>query len=174
MDIRITATNVILKPITKTRITNKYLNLGSKTGDARGAFIDVREEGTKSPDDRFLVKVELDWGIKKVYGEARGRTVLAAVDKSVDILAAQAKKVSSKNKQSTKKMGSVARGMPVVSKKPVKLKKKVIVPSILEEEAAVAQSHINPLPFFIFMDKNSSELKIIDEATEEVFTIKIP
>ncbi|MCL2475462.1 MAG: hypothetical protein FWF37_05045 [Chloroflexi bacterium] len=174
MDIRITATNVILKPITKTRITNKYLNLGSKTGDAKGASIDVREESTKSPDDRFLVKVELDLGIKKIYGETRGRTVLAAVDKSIDILAAQALKASGKNKKGAKKMGSVTRGTTIVCEKPIKLKKKVIVPSILEEEDAVAQSRINSLPFFIFIDKNSKELKIIEESTQEIFAIKIP
>jgi ribosome-associated translation inhibitor RaiA len=178
MDIRITATNVLLKSLTKERINKKFTNLGGKITDALTAIIDVREEGTKSIDDRFLIKCELDLGTKKVRAEERGRTVLAAVDKSIDVLAAQAKKVTAKKINRRHASQAVRNIMPPtempLTKAQLKAKNKTLMPIELTDDEALQESYKNPLPFFVFVDKNTKLLKIVDEVKKEIYIIKVP
>lgn len=178
MDIRITATNVLLKPITKERINKKFTNLSSKMSDAKSAVIDVREEGTKSIDDRFLVKCELDLGIKKVRTEERGRTVLAAIDKSMDVLTAQVKKVTAKKISRQHASQAVRNVTPLTELPPtkaqIKAKAKTIMPAVLTDSEALQESDKNSLPFFLFIDKNTKSLKIVDEVNKEIYIVKIP
>ena len=178
MEIRITSTNVALKPLTKERINKKFTNLGNKINDAKIATIDIREEGTKSIDDRFLVKCELSIGTKQVRAEERGRTVLVAIDKSIDVLATQAKKVSSK-KISRQHASQAVRNVTPLTEMPstkaqLKAKDKTLMPMELNDEEALSESNKNPLPFFVFIDKKTRYLKIVDEVNKDIYTIKIP
>jgi|GEM_PF-4874021 len=178
MEIRITATNVVLKPLTKERIEKKLTNLGNKINDAQTAIVEVREEGTKSIDDRILVKCELNLGGKKVRTEERGRTVLAAIDKSIDVLAAQAKKVTKQKITRQHASQAVRKVVPITELPPTKAqlksKPKTLMPVELNESEAIEESGKHPLPFFVFIDKESRHLKIVDESTSEIYLIKVP
>ena len=83
MELQIAGTNVELTQDVQSYIERKLGKLDRFSPGLNEARVEISEEGTKSPDERYLVRVTLTSGASGAvfHGEERGEDLLKAVDK---------------------------------------------------------------------------------------------
>jgi putative sigma-54 modulation protein len=165
MELHITATNTELNAQTQSYIKQKLGKLNKHHPDIMGIKAEVAAEKTKSPQQRYLVKVTVNSGIGKAsfHAEERAEDLFKAIDRVATILTRQLEKHKGKLYRGGRR-NPLARGkfqQPVISnpRKVVKTKRFVIEPMVLEE--AITQMENLGHDFFLFFDANASEVRLL-------------
>jgi len=86
VELQITGKNVKLMPAGRKHIKLKLDKLGHHLPNIIESKVDVSEEKTKSPQQRFVVQITIDSGGILLRAEERGENLFAATDKAAEIM----------------------------------------------------------------------------------------
>lgn len=168
MELSIVGTNMELTPVVHRYVERKLGKLNRHLPSIIETKVEISEEKTKSPQQRYLVRVTVSGGTAGAvfHGEERGEDLYRAIDAVVEVMIRQLER--RKGKQHDKGRGtSLARGIEPGEKakgaeparKVVKNKRFVIEPMTVEE--AIKQMESLGHSFFLFLDANISKLKLL-------------
>jgi putative sigma-54 modulation protein len=166
MELQIAGTNTTITPAAQSYIERKLNKLNKHLPDIIDVKAEISEEKTRSPQQRYLVRVTVNSGAASsvFHGEERGEDLFKAVDRVVTVVTRQLER--HKGKLYDKGRGSrLARGKyrestpPVTERKVVKTKRFIIEP--MSREEAIAQMERLGHDFFLFLDADAQEVRLL-------------
>jgi len=166
MELQIAGTNIELTPVVQRYIERKLSKLNKHLPDIIDSKVEISEEDTRSPKERYLVRVTVNSGVGNAvfHGEERAEDLFRAVDKVVVVMTRQLER--HKGKLYNKGRGnSLVRGKynqterSEIEEQVVKRKRFVIEPMSLEE--AIEQMKRLGHSFFLFFDADEEEVRLI-------------
>ena len=166
MELQIAGTNVELAPAVQRYVERKLGKLNRHLPDIIDIKVEISEENTKSPQERYLVRVTVNSGVGGAvfHGEERAEDLFKAVDKVVAIVSRQMER--RKGKLYDKGRGNpLARGKfnqterTETERKVVKNKRFLVEPMPLEE--AIEQMERLGHNFFLFFDADAGEVRLL-------------
>jgi len=166
MELQIAGTNIEITPEAQQYVERKLDKLNKHLPDIIDTKVEISEEQTKSPQERYLVRVTVNSGVGGAvfHGEERAEDLFKAVDKVVAVVSRQLEK--RKGKLYDKGRGNpLARGkfnqaeQPGTERKVVKTKHFVIEPMSLEE--AIERMERLGHSFFLFFDADAGEVRLL-------------
>ena len=167
MELQIAGTNLELTAEIQSYTERKLGKLDRHSPGIIEARVEISEEKTKSPGERYLIRVTLSGGVGGAifHGEGRGEDLFRAVDKVNTVMKRQLDR--HKGKLYEKGRGnSLARGRFAgaiaennSSRKIVKTKRFVLEPMSLDEaiEGMEELGH----NFFLYLDADADEIKLL-------------
>lgn len=166
MELQIAGTNVEITTAAQQYVERKLDKLNRHLPDIIDTKVEISEEKTKSPQERYVVRVTVNSGVggAAFHGEERAEDLYKAVDRVVNIMSRQLER--HKGKLYEKGRGSpLARGKYNQSeiqdegRKVVKTKRFIIEPMSLEE--AIMQMEQLGHNFFLFFDAEAGEVRLL-------------
>jgi putative sigma-54 modulation protein len=166
MDFKITGTNLNIPAKAQRYIEAKYSKLNKHLPDIIDIKVEISEEGTKSPSQRYVVKAAVNSGVGRTvfHGEERAEDLLIAADRTLDVLTRQLEKHKGKLYQRGRR-NPFARGKmpleapPQDTRRIVKTKSFIIEP--MTREDAIEQMERLGHNFFLFTEEKSVELELL-------------
>ena len=165
MELQITGKNTKLMPAVRQHIERKLGKLGRHLPNIAECKVEVSEEKTKSPQQRFIVQVTIDNGGVLLRGEERGEDVYTAIDRVVTVIDRQIERY--KGKLYDKGRGSsLARSefsLQVETEEPegrVTRVKRFTVKSMSVSEA-IDRMELLGHDFFLFLNDDNEELNLL-------------
>jgi ribosome hibernation promoting factor len=166
MELQIAGINTELNTEAKQYIEKKLNKLGKHLPDIIDIKVEVSEEKTKSPLQRYLVRATVNSGVGRSFfhSEERAEDLFKAVDKVTDILTRQLEKQKGKlydrGRGNSQVRGKFVQPAAAESaKKVVKVKHFVIEP--MSREEAITEMERLGHSFFLFLDTNANELRLL-------------
>jgi putative sigma-54 modulation protein len=166
MELQITGTNMQLTPGMQRYIETKFNKLTKHMPDIIDIKVEVSEEGTKSPQQRYIVRAAVNSGAggSLLHAEERAEDLQQAADKAADVLITQLEKHKGKlydrGRGNPNVRGKFSQPEPAEpTRKIVKTKKFTIEPMTAEE--AIDQMERLSHNFFIYVDDKSDEVRLI-------------
>jgi ribosomal subunit interface protein len=88
MELQITGTNLEITPKSQRYIEGKFNKLIKHLPDIIDIKVEITEEGTKSPQQRYLVRAAVNSGVGRTvfHAEERAEDLQQAADKAADVL----------------------------------------------------------------------------------------
>jgi putative sigma-54 modulation protein len=166
MELQIAGANTSMTPAAQSYIERKLSKLNKHLPDIIEIKAEISEEGTRSPQQRYLVRVTVNSGVagSVFHAEARGEDLFKAVDRVVTVMTRQLER--HKGKLYDKGRGSgLARGKyresppAVVTKKVVKTKRFIVEP--MSRDEAIGQMEELGHDFFLFLDADVQEVRLL-------------
>lgn len=166
MQLQIAGTNIELTPAVQRYIERKLGKL-NKHLPAIESRVEISEEKTKSPQERYLVRVTVNSGAGGAvfHGEERGEDLFRAVDKVAAIMTRQLErykgKLYKKGRGNSLVRGkfSEAAGQAATARKIAKTKRFVLEPMSLDE--ARERMELLGHSFFLFLDADTDGIKLL-------------
>ncbi len=165
MELQITGTNTEIAPKAYDYIKSKLSKLNRHLPDIIDIKTEISAEQTKSPQQRYLVRATVTSGAgrRAFHAEERAEDLFQAVDKVTSMLTRQLEKHKGKlyrgGRRNPMARGKFRQPEPDVPRRVVKTKHFVIEPMVLEE--AIIQMENLGHDFFLFLDVNASEVRLL-------------
>jgi putative sigma-54 modulation protein len=166
MELQIAGTNTEITPVAQRYIERKLNKLNKHLPDIIDIKMEISDEKTKSPLQRYLVRVTVNSGMagSVFHGEERGEDLFKAVDRVVTIMTRQLERRKGKvydrgrgNSLARGRYSQADRSMP--QKKVVKTKHFIIEP--MSREEAITQMERLGHNFFLFIDADTQEVRLL-------------
>ena len=167
MELQIAGTNIQITPRMRSYIRDKFSKLTRHMPDIIDIKVEVSEEGTKSPLQRYMVRAAVNGGSGGTlfHAEESAEDLQQAADKASDVLITQLEKHKGKmydrgrGNQQVRGKFNHEEPPPEKPKKIVKTKSFTIEPMSAEE--AIDQMERLTHDFFIYIDDKSDEVRLI-------------
>ena len=166
MEIQIAGINMEISERTQAYIEKRLGKISKHIPDIIDIQAETAYEKTKSPDERYVVRVTVKSGISDTpfHAEERGKTVRSAVDTVADILVRQLESYKGRLYDKTRKSPSVRGNHPKSTpsqsvKKVVKTKRFTIEP--LSTELAIQEMEELGHSFYLFLDDETDEMRLL-------------
>ena len=178
MELQIAGTNIEIAADVQRYIEKKLGKLDRHLPTVIESRVEVSEEKTKSPQERFLVRVTIDGGVGGAvfHGEERGEDLFQAVDRVAAVMTRQLDR--HKGKLYHKGRGnSLARGK-FNDEKPAELRKIVrtkhfVVEAMLVDEAIEQMEYLGH-SFFLFLDAEAEDIRLLYRRNEGNYGLIAP
>ena len=164
MELQITGKNIDLSSAVRRYIERKVGKLSRYLPNITESKVEIFEEKTKSPQQRFVVQVTIDSGGTLLRGEERAEDLFAAIDKVATIMGRQIEHY--KGKLYEKRRGSsLARSESSEEietrpqRKVVKVKRFAVKPMSVAE--ATDQMELLGHDFFLFFNDDTEKLNLL-------------
>jgi putative sigma-54 modulation protein len=166
MELQITGTNLEITPKSQRYIEGKFNKLIKHLPDIIDIKVEITEEGTKSPQQRYMVRAAVNSGVGRTvfHAEERAEDLQQAADKAADVLKTQLEKHKGKlydrgrgNQLVRGKFSQAAPAEP--ARKIVKTKRFIVEPMTAEE--AIEQMERLAHDFFIYIDDKGAEVRLL-------------
>jgi len=165
MELQVTGKNIDLSPTVRRYIERKLGKLSRHLPNIIGSKVEIAEEETKSPQERFVVLVTVDTRGTLFRSEERGKDLFTAIDKVAETVDRQIEhykgKRYDKGKGSSLARGGVreeeATAQPI--RKVVKVKRFAVKPMPVAE--AIDQMEVLGHDFFLFFNADAEELNLL-------------
>ena len=165
MKLQITGQNIEISLPVRRYVERKLDKLSRHLPSITETKIEIAEEKTKSPEQRYLVRVTIASSNTLLHGEERGQNLFTAIDKVAEIMNRQIE--HHKGKLYEKGRGnSMARGKlskedePVLpSRRVVKVKRFAVKPMSVAE--AAEQMEALEHDFFLFFNAETEEINLL-------------
>ncbi|MFC1993526.1 ribosome hibernation-promoting factor, HPF/YfiA family [Chloroflexota bacterium] len=164
MELQITGKNVDLSPAARRHVEHKLGKLSRYLPSIMESVVEISEEKTKFPQQRFVVQVTVHSNTTLLRAEERGEDLLSAVDKAAATMERQIER--HKGKLYAKGRGtSVAKSKGSEetevepSREVVRVKRFAIKPMSATE--AIDQMELLGHDFFLFYNTDSEELNLL-------------
>lgn len=174
MEIQVTGKNLELTPAVRSYVTRKLDKVNRHLPNIMGFDVEITQERTRSPNQRFVVQVTVNSNGTLLRGEERGEDLYSAIDKVAEVMNRQVEHF--KGKLYAKGRGGVtirnvaaaeaaepaaAEEAEPTGEKPriVRVKKFNIKPMSVEE--AADQMSLLGHDFFLFTNSDSNGLNLL-------------
>jgi putative sigma-54 modulation protein len=166
MELQIAGTNTEITPAAQRYVERKVAKLNKHLPGIIDIKVEISDEKTKSPQQRYLVRVTVNSGVADTvfHGEERGEDLFKAVDRVVSIMTRQLErhkgKLYDRGRGSTTARGRYPRAeRPAAERSVVKTKHFIIEP--MSREEAIEQMERLGHDFFLFVDATSQEVRLL-------------
>ena len=167
MDLQITGTNIELPVAVQHYIERKLKKIDKHLPGIIETKIEVSEEKTRSPQQRYLVKAAIysSIGGATFHGEERGEDLYRAIDKIASVMTRQLENHKGKLYHKGRSSSSTRVDLNKVveqtepNKRVVKTKSFPVKPMSLEE--ATEQMELLKHSFYLFFDSDSEKVKLL-------------
>lgn len=163
MEPQITGKNMDVLPTVRQYIDRKLGKLNRHLPNIMETKIEVAEEKTKSPEQRFVVQVTINSNGTLLRGEDRGEDVFTAIDRVTAIMDRQierfkGRRYSKKGNLSPRTELAEATAIQP-STRVTRVKRFVIEPMSVDE--GIDQMELLGHQFFLFLNVDTSELNLV-------------
>jgi putative sigma-54 modulation protein len=165
MEIKIIGTSLEMSPRTHRYIEAKFTKLTRHLPEITDIKVEAAEESTKSPQQRYIVKVSVNSGVGKTFhGEERAEDLLVAVDRVLEVLTRQLEKAKGKlydrGRGNESVRGKFVEPEPAeTARKIVKTKRYIIEP--MSPDEAIDEMERLGHDFFLFTDNKADEVRLL-------------
>ena len=163
VELKIIGKNMKLAPAVHHYVERKLGKLGRHLPDITGARVEVSEEKTRSPQQRFVVQVTIEGSSTLLRGESRGENPLEAVDKVVATMDRQIEhhkgKLYDKRRGSSSARSKLGKEAETTPSSVVKVKRFAVKPMPIAE--AIDQMELLGHDFFLFFNADNEELNLL-------------
>jgi len=165
MELQITGKNMKLVPEVRQRIERKLAKLSRHLPNIIESKVEVTEEKTRSPQQRFVIQITIDSSGTLLRVEERGESLFNALDKAVAIMDRQIAhykgKLYDKGRGSSLARGEFSAEIAAASteERVTKVKQLVVKPMSLSE--AIDQMELLGHDFFLFLNDSTDELNLL-------------
>ena len=163
VELKIIGKNMKLVPAVRQYIERKLGKLGRHLPDITESRVEVSEEKTRSPQQRFVVQVTIEGSSTLLRGESRGETPLEAIDKVVATMDRQIEhhkgKLYDKRRGSSFAGSKFSKEAETTPASVVKVKRFAVKPMPLAE--AIDQMELLGHDFFLFFNADNEELNLL-------------
>ena len=165
MELQITGRNIDLSPDLRRYIERKLGKLSRHLPNIIEAKVEVREEKTKSPQQRFVVQVTVDCGGTLLRGEERGEDLFTAIDRTAAVMDRQIKhykgKLYNKGRGSSRGRGELSQGIQMAPPSPELVRVKRFIVEPMSVAKAIDQMELLGHDFFLFLNADTEELNLL-------------
>jgi len=165
MELQIAAQNMELSPAVRRYIERKLGRLNRHLPNIVASRVEIIEEKTKSPQQRYVVQITLESRGTILRGEGRGRDLFTAIDKVAEIMDRQIEhrkgKLYEKGRGNSLARSEFSEGVEAMgrSRKVVKVKRFVVKPMLVAE--AIDQVELLGHDFFLFLNADTGEVNLL-------------
>ncbi len=165
MELQITGKNIDLSPAINRHIERKLGKLSRHLPSIIGSKVEISEEKTKSPQQRFVVQVTVLSSGTLLRGEERGQDLFTAIDKVAEVVNRQIEhykgKLYDKGRDSSFARGEFSEEIETLPpvRNVVKVKRFAIKPMSVAE--ATDQMELLGHDFFLFLNADTEEINLL-------------
>ena len=163
MELQIIGKDVQLAPEVRHYIERKLGKLGRHLPNITESKVEVSEEKTKSPQQRFVVQVTIESSGTLLRGENKGENLLEAIDKVVATMDRQIEhykgKLYDKRRGSSFARSEFSEEAETTPPSVVKVKRFAVKPMSVAE--AIDQMELLGHDFFLFFNADNEELNLL-------------
>ena len=165
MEIQIAGQNMELSSAVRRYIERKLGRLNRHLPNIIASRVEIIEEKTKSPQQRYVVQITLDSSGTLLRGEGRGGDLFTAIDKVAEIMDRQIEhykgKLYEKGRGSSLTRSEFSEGEEAMEplRKVVKVKRFAIKPMPVAE--AIDQMELLGHDFFLFLNADTGEINLL-------------
>ncbi len=164
VELHITGTNTELTPAVRRYIERKLGKLNRHLPGILESKVEISEEKTKSPQQRFVVRVTVTGSGTRLHSEERGEDLFKAIDKVAAILTRQLEhykgKLYEKGRGNSLARSEFSEKVEVIkTPEVVKVKRFAVKPMSVTE--ASAQMELLDHNFFLFFNADTEELNLL-------------
>ena len=165
MELQIAAQNMELSPAVRRYVERKLVRLNRHLPNIVASKVEITEEKTKSPQQRYVVQITLDSNGTLLRGEERGGDLFTAIDKVVEVMDRQIEhrkgKLYEKGRGSSLARNEFSEEVEVMEplKKVVKVKRFAVKPMPVAE--AIEQMELLEHDFFLFLNADTGEVNLL-------------
>lgn len=166
MELQIAGTNTVITPDAQRYIERKLGKLDKHLPGIIDVKVEIAEEKTKSPQQRFLLRVTVNSGVADAafHAEERGEDLFKAIDRVVSIMTRQLErhkgKLYDRGRGNPLARGKFPQAAPPASERKVVKTKHFIVEPMTREEAIESMERLGHA-FFLFVDAASQEVRLL-------------
>lgn len=164
MELQISGKNIQLMPQVCSYAERKLGKLNRYLPNIIMSSVEISEEKTKSPQQRFVVQVTVDTGNTLLRGEERGDDLFTAIDKVAKVVSRRIKQYKEKlyekgrgNSLARSELSEAVETLP--APRVVKVKRFAVKPMSMSE--AVEQMELLGHDFFLFLNSETEELNLL-------------
>jgi len=169
VDLQILSKNTEVTEVIQDYVQKKIVKLTRYLGNIIEAKVEIREEKTKSRQDRFTVQVTLNSKGTLLRGEEKGENVYVATDAVAEVLARQIKRYKGKLYKkgrgvSLARQGSMVEGMAAEEKAealPSVVRVKRFSTNMMSVIEATEQMELLGHDFFLFINADNNALNLL-------------
>ncbi len=162
MELQITGKNIDLSLAIRQHLERKLSKLSRHLPNIIQFKVEISEQKTKSPRQRFVVQVTIDSSGTLLRGEVRAEDLFTAIDKVVAIMDRQIKdhkeKLHDKRRGSSFARSEISEGAPS-ARRVVKVKKFALKPMSVVE--AIDQMELLGHDFFLFFNAGTEGFNLL-------------
>ena len=165
MELQITGQNMEISPAVRRYVERKLGKLNRHLPDIVVSKVEIVEQKTKSPGQRYVVQMSLDSNGTLLRGEERGGDLFTAINKVAEIMDRQIEHYKGKlyekgrgNSLVRSEFGAAAEPAPS-SSSVVKVKRFAVKPMSVFE--AIDQMELLGHDFFLFLNADTEELNLL-------------
>ena len=159
MDIQLTGKNVEVSKTVQDYLERKLGKLASHLPALNEFKVEISQEQTRSPDDRFVVQVTMNSAGTLLRGESRAVNVLTAIDEVAKVMARQAERFKGRLHQRGK--GVSLRHLTPTAEAPAIARVKRFAVQPLAPEDAALQMEMLGHSFFLFLNPETGGVNLI-------------
>ncbi len=165
MELQIEAQNMELSPAVRRYIERKLGRLNRHLPNIVASRVEIIEEKTKSPQQRYVVQITLESRGTILRGEGRGGDLFTAIDKVVEVMDRQIEhrkgKLYEKGRGSSLARSEFSEGVEAMGppRKVIKVKRFAVKPMSVAE--AIEQMELLGHDFFLFFNAETEELNLL-------------
>ena len=165
MELQIAAQNMELSPAVRRYIERKLGRLNRHLPNIVTSRVELIEEKTKSPQQRYVVQITLDSSGAQLRGEERGQDLFTAIDKAAEIMDRQIEhhkgKLYEKGRGNSLTRGEFSEDVEAMEppRKIVRVKRFAVKPMPVAE--AIEQMELLGHDFFLFFNADAGELNLL-------------
>ena len=164
MELQITGKNIEVLPAVRSYIVRKLGKLSRRLPNILESKVEVCEEKTKSPQQRFVVQVTVNSNGTLLRGEERGEDMFVAIDKVVAIMNRQIERykgrLNDKGRGSSLARGGLNEEVETIPPSQVVKVKRFAVKQMSVVEA-IDQMELLGHDFFLFFNADAEGLNIV-------------
>lgn len=166
MELQIAGTNTEITTAAQRYVERKVAKLNKHLPGIIDIKVEISDEKTKSPQQRYLVRVTVNSGVADTvfHGEERGEDLYKAVDKVVAIMTRQLErhkgKLYDRGRGSVMARGKYPRAEQLASEREVVKTKHFVVEPMSRDEAIEQMERLGH-NFFLFVDANNQEVRLL-------------
>ena len=166
MELHIAGTNTEITPAAQRYVERKVAKLNKHLPGIIDIKVEISDEKTKSPQQRYLVGITVNSGVADTafHGEERGEDLFKAIDRVVTIMVRQLErhkgKLYDRGRGSATTRGRYPRAERPASERQVVKTKHFIVEPMNRDEAIEAMERLGH-DFFLFVDPTSQEVRLL-------------
>jgi putative sigma-54 modulation protein len=163
MELQITGKNIELTPELRRYIERKLGKLDRHLPGIREVKVEIAEQKTKSPLQRFIAQVTAESSGIFLRGEERGDDLLNAFDRAATVMDRQVERY--KGKRHSKKGSASPRTIAALSADETQtnqlVKKKQFKVKLMSADEAIEQMELLSHDFFLFLNNENGKLNLV-------------
>ncbi len=164
MELTITSKNIELAPALKSRIERKLDKINRQLPKILQFNLELTEEKTKSPENRFVAQLTVDNNGTLLRAEERGADLLTVVDRVEEIIMRRIERYKGKFYERVRSSETIRTGFDEGAaaepkRKVVKVKRFAVKPMTVNE--AIEQMELLGHDFFLFTNIETAEANLV-------------